>query len=630
MYRRILQQYWGHNDFRGIQREIIESIGSGKDTLGLMPTGGGKSITFQVPALAMDGVCIVITPLIALMKDQVQHLRQRNIMATAVYAGMTRAEIIAALENCILGDIKLLYVSPERIATPIFQTKLAHMKVSFITVDEAHCISQWGYDFRPAYLSIADIKKIKPDAPILALTATATPQVIEDIQEKLQFKERNVHSMSFERKNVSYVVRHTIDKESELLHILNSVKGSAIVYTRSRSGTRDLSKFLCANGLSSTFFHAGLENAVKDQRQQQWQNDEIRIIVATNAFGMGIDKPDVRLVIHMDCPDSIEAYFQEAGRAGRDGHRSWAVLLYNKNDRRKLNSRIPATYPEKDYIKNVYEHLAYFFQIAMGFGANDTHTFDIDKFCTAYKMFPVHVDSALRILQNCGYIEYETEPESRERMRFLLQRSDLYKLQNLSPNEEKVITSALRLYGGLFVDYVNISEAQIAISCGLEQNQVYMILKNLSKRHIIHFIPQRKMPFISYTRDRIETDQIIIPSHVYEKRKQQMRERIDAMIRYAEDDTTCRSRLLLRYFGEEQYHDCGSCDVCNGKSNHPNKRQVANAKEAIMQLLDDKQHHPISALNSIAMPKGQIEEALRFLIAEEQVFSDGSSLFLKQ
>lgn len=629
MYRKILQQYWGYDDFRGIQREIIESIGSGKDTLGLMPTGGGKSITFQVPALAMEGVCIVVTPLIALMKDQVQHLRQRGIMATAIYSGMSRGEIITALENCILGDIKLLYVSPERLGTPIFKTKLAHMKVSFITVDEAHCISQWGYDFRPAYLTISDIRKLKPGTPVLALTATATPKVIDDIQDRLEFKEKNVFSMSFERKNISYVVRNTIDKEAELLHILNSVKGSAIVYTRSRSGTRDISKFLSANNIKSTFFHAGLENAVKDQRQQQWQQDETRVIVATNAFGMGIDKPDVRLVIHMDCPDSIEAYFQEAGRAGRDGRRSWAVLLYNPNDKRKLHSRVPATYPDKTFVRDVYERLAYYFQIAMGFGEYSTHTFDIDKFCLAYKMFPVHVDSALRILQNAGHIEYETEPESRARLRFLLQRSELYLLNNLTEKEELIITAMLRLYGGLFVDYVYISEAQIAIATGLDANVVYLILKSLSKRHIVHFIPQRKMPFITYVHDREEKDRISIPSNVYEDRKTQMEQRIDAMVKYAEDNSTCRSIQLLRYFGEETKHECGACDVCNDKAGHPKKDAVANAKDAIMALLSDKHHHKITELNDIRLPKSQMTEALRYLINEELVFTDGPTIFLK-
>ena len=356
-YQEILKHYWGYDDFRGIQREIIESIGSGHDTLGLMPTGGGKSITFQVPALSMEGTCVVITPLIALMKDQVNNLRRRGIRAAAIYSGLTREEIIMTLENCIFGDIRILYVSPERLSSDLFQTKLRHMKVSFITVDEAHCISQWGYDFRPSYLEIAKIRKFLPNIPVLALTATATPQVVDDIQDRLSFQEKRVFRMSFERKNLAYVVRRTADKREELLHILSSMKGSAIVYARSRRRTKEFSDLINEAGISATFYHAGLDSVVKDDRQKAWQEDKVRVMVATNAFGMGIDKPDVRLVVHIDCPDSTEAYFQEAGRAGRDGFKAYAVLLYNDSDKRKLEKRIADTFPENDYIREIYEHL---------------------------------------------------------------------------------------------------------------------------------------------------------------------------------------------------------------------------------------------------------------------------------
>ncbi|MFC2448968.1 MAG: RecQ family ATP-dependent DNA helicase, partial [Prevotella denticola] len=358
-YLDILHQYWGYPDFRGIQKEIIESIGAGKDTLGLMPTGGGKSLTFQIPALAQDGVCIVITPLIALMKDQVDHLRHQGIPAAAVYSGMHRDAIVATLENCVLGGTRLLYISPERIGSDIFQVKLRHMKVSFITVDEAHCISQWGYDFRPSYLQIAAIRRLVPEAPVLALTATATPEVVDDIQERLGFKVKNVFRMSFERKNLAYVVRQTEDKDAEMVHILQSVPQTAIIYCRSRKRTKDVAQKLTEYGISATWYHAGLEPAVKDQRQNDWQNDRIRVIVATNAFGMGIDKPDVRVVIHLDCPSSLEAYFQEAGRAGRDGRKAYAVLLYNGSDRRTLQKRVEDTFPPKEYVQTVYEHLAY-------------------------------------------------------------------------------------------------------------------------------------------------------------------------------------------------------------------------------------------------------------------------------
>ena len=407
-YREILKQYWGYDDFRGIQQEIIESIGSGHDTLGLMPTGGGKSITFQVPALAQEGTCIVITPLIALMKDQVDNLRRRGIRAAAIYSGLTREEIVTTLENCIFGDIRILYVSPERLSSDLFQTKLRHMHVSFITVDEAHCISQWGYDFRPSYLEIAKIRKLAPHAPVLALTATATPAVVQDIQEKLassaslsnetspaSFK---IFRMSFERTNLAYVVRKATDKREQLLHILNSMKGTAIVYARSRKRTKEFADLLNEAGITATFYHAGLDSIVKDERQRDWQQDKVRVMVATNAFGMGIDKPDV--VIHMDCPDSIEAYFQEAGRAGRDGRKAYAVLLYNDADHRKLEKRIADTFPEKAYIKQVYEHLAYYYQIGVGSGYNHTFEFNIDEFCHTYHHFPIQVPATLNIRRN--------------------------------------------------------------------------------------------------------------------------------------------------------------------------------------------------------------------------------------
>ena len=459
-YQEILKQYWGYDDFRGIQREIIESIGSGHDTLGLMPTGGGKSITFQVPALCQDGTCIVITPLIALMKDQVDHLRRRGIRAAAIYSGLTREEIVITLENCIFGDIRILYVSPERLASDLFQTKLRHMRVSFITVDEAHCISQWGYDFRPSYLQIAQIRKLVPNAPVLALTATATPAVVQDIQQKLSQKDTNfnVFRMSFERKNLAYVVRHAPDKREQLIHILESVKGSAIVYARSRRRTKEYAELLTEAGISATFYHAGLDSAVKDERQRGWQQDKVRVMVATNAFGMGIDKPDVRLVIHIDCPDSIEAYFQEAGRAGRDGRKAYAVLLYNDADQRKLEKRIADTFPEKDYIRKVYEHLAYFYQVGVGSGYNHIFEFNIDQFCHTFRHFPIQADAALKILDRAGYIEYTEEQDNQARVMFTIGRDDLYRLENTSPNEEKVITAMLRNYGGLFTDYNFIDE----------------------------------------------------------------------------------------------------------------------------------------------------------------------------
>ena len=539
-YQLLLNKYWGYDDFRGIQREIIESICSGHDTLGLMPTGGGKSITFQVPALAQKGVCIVITPLIALMKDQVDNLLRRGIKAAAIYSGLTHEEIIITLENCIFGDVKLLYVSPERLSSELFQTKLRHMKVSFITVDEAHCISQWGYDFRPSYLEIANIRKQLPGVPVLALTATATPAVVEDIQAKLTSSSGlsgkpgepsfNVFRMSFERKNLVYVVRQANDKREQLIHILSSMPGTAIVYARSRQRTKEYAELLTKAGISATFYHAGLDTSVKDERQQAWQESRIRVMVATNAFGMGIDKPDVRLVIHIDCPDSIEAYFQEAGRAGRDSKRSYAVLLYNNGDKRKLEKRIVDTFPEKDYIRQVYEHLAFFYQIGVGSGYNHTFEFNIDKFCHAFHHFPIVVDSALKILSRAGYIEYTEEQDNQARLMFTVSRGELYKLENTTPNEEKVITSLLRNYGGLFTDYHYIDEGFIASQTGLQPQQLYQTLIGLSQRHILHFIPQKKTPYIRYTQRREDKEFLQFSPAVYEERLSQFRQRIAAVI----------------------------------------------------------------------------------------------------
>ena len=630
-YLSLLKQYWGYDDFRGIQREIIESIGSGHDTLGLMPTGGGKSITFQVPALAQEGTCIVITPLIALMKDQVDHLLRRGIRAAAIYSGLTHEEIIVTLENCIFGNVRILYVSPERLSSELFQTKLRHMRVSFITVDEAHCISQWGYDFRPSYLEIAKIRKLVPDAPVLALTATATPAVVKDIQDKLTLKtERtfNVFRMSFERTNLTYVVRHTTDKRKELIHILSSVKGTAIVYARSRRRTKEFSEMLNEAGIPATFYHAGLDTTVKDERQQAWQHDQVRVMVSTNAFGMGIDKPDVRLVIHIDCPDSIEAYFQEAGRAGRDGFKAYAVLLYNDADERKLEKRIADTFPEKDYIRQVYEHLAYFYQIGVGSGYNHTFEFNIDKFCHTFRHFPIQVDSALKILNRAGYIEYTEEQDNQARVMFTIGRNDLYRLENTSPNEEKIITALLRNYGGLFTDYNYIDESFIASQTQLEPHQVYMTLKGLSQRHILHFIPQKKTPYIRYTQRREDMEHIMLPPAVYEERKRQYEERIHAIIKYATNDQVCRSRQLLRYFGEDDSHDCHLCDVClaHRPEGKVTEARFTNAMEQILARLDDGKPHPITDLRDIQLPTDELDAALEYLLQEELIRQDDGLL----
>ena len=633
-YKEILKHYWGYDDFRGIQQQIIESIGLGHDTLGLMPTGGGKSLTFQVPGLALEGVCIVVTPLIALMKDQVQHLRQRGILAAAIFSGMSHDDILRVLENCILGRTKFLYVSPERLSSEFFVSKLRHIRVSFITVDEAHCISQWGYDFRPSYLEIANIRTLLPNVPILALTATATPKVVNDICERLSLPKANnqkqtsdstengfhVFRMSFERKNLTYSVKTATDKLQELVHTLSNTTGSAIVYVRSRRRAKEIAEELTKRGLSATFYHAGLEHEVKDQRQRDWQQDRTRIIVATNAFGMGIDKPDVRLVMHYDCPDSIEAYFQEAGRAGRDGKSAQAIMLYNNSDNAKLAKRIDDTFPPKDEVREVYEHLAYFFQIATGDGFGITREFNIDVFCQRFHHFPIRVHSALQILQRAGYLEYDPAPDQQTRVRFLLERQTLYQLENLSEQEDRLIVALLRNYGGLFADFGYIDEALIAQHSGLRPVTLHEVLKSLAHKHIIQYIPRQQVPTIHYLQRREDSEHIKLSPDVYEQRHEQYRQRIIAMLNYMQDNLHCRSRMLLEYFGEKDTHDCGQCDVCMQQTE--GQKAAIPCEQQILQLLGDGQRHLLSELHLLPLSTDSIDMALRKLLAEEQILME--------
>lgn len=627
MYKEILKQYWGYDHFRDLQEEIITSIGEGKDTLGLMPTGGGKSITFQVPALAKDGLCLVVTPLIALMKDQVQNLRKRGIKALAIYSGMTRQEIIIALENCIFGNYKLLYISPERLDTEIFRAKLPKIKVSMITVDESHCISQWGYDFRPAYLKIADIRQLLPDVPVLALTATATPQVVKDIQERLHFKQENVFSMSFERKNLAYIVRKTENKTGELLHILHSIPGSAIIYVRNRRRTKEITELLNNEDITADFYHAGLDNATKDIRQHRWQTGESRVMVSTNAFGMGIDKPDVRLVVHLDLPDSLEAYFQEAGRAGRDGAKAYAVILYSKSDKTTLNKRIPDTFPDKDYIIQVYEHLQYYYQMAMGDGQDCVREFNIEDFCRKFKYFPVPVDSALKILTQAGYLEYTDEQDNASRLLFTVHRDELYKLHGLGEDADKLIQVTLRSYTGLFTDYTFINENSLAVRSGLTHAQVYDIFIRLSKLRIIDYIPQKKTPYIIYTRERVDSAQLHISQSVYEERKERYKKRIQAMIDYVTTDTVCRSRMLLRYFGEKNEHNCGVCDICLSRLHHEkDDTSVKDIKKRILVLTEEKPCTPADIATQLQEDKNIVTQAIRELLEEHKLKSENGLL----
>ena len=620
-YQEILKQYWGYDSFRDLQEEIITSIGEGKDTLGLMPTGGGKSITFQVPALAQSGLCIVITPLIALMKDQVQNLRKRGIKALAIYSGMTRQEIVTALENCIFGDYKFLYISPERLDTEIFRIKLRSMKVSMITVDESHCISQWGYDFRPAYLKIAEIRELLPGVPVLALTATATPEVVKDIQSRLNFREENVFRMSFERKNLAYIVRKTDNKTGELLHILKRIDGSAIIYVRNRRRTKEITELLMQEGITADFYHAGLDNAVKDLRQKRWQNGEIRVMVATNAFGMGIDKPDVRIVLHIDLPDSPEAYFQEAGRAGRDGLKAYAVILYAKSDKMTLHKRVADTFPEKEYILQVYEHLQYYYQMAMGDGFQCIREFNLEEFCRKFKYFPVPVDSALKILTQAGYLEYTDEQDNASRILFTIRRDELYKLREMGTEAETLIQTILRSYTGVFTDYAYISEDTLAIRTGLTRQQIYNILVTLTKRRIVDYIPHKKTPYIIYTRERLELRYLHIPASVYEERKARYEARIKAMEEYVTSESVCRSRMLLRYFGEKNEHNCKQCDVCLNR--HETDCLLEDSfremRKQILELLARKSLPPAGIANAIEAEREDISRVIQYLLEEGEL-----------
>jgi ATP-dependent DNA helicase RecQ len=561
-FNQILARYWGFEEFRPLQPEIIKSVAAGKDTLGLMPTGGGKSVTFQVYSLSKPGICIVITPLIALMKDQVENLQRKGIKALKIHSGMSQMEIKVTLDNAVWGDYKFLYVSPERLNSEYFKERLAKMDVNLVAIDEAHCISQWGYDFRPSYMNIVQLRELLPGVNFLALTATATPKVIDDIQDKLGFKTPNVLSMSFQRENLAYLVRVREDKMGYLLETLKSVKGSGVVYVRSRKGTREIAAGLQKNRISADFYHAGLNTGVRHEKQDEWLAGKTRVIVATNAFGMGIDKPDVRFVVHVDPPDSLEAYFQEAGRAGRDGKKAAAVLLFNNADKTKLKKHVTVAFPEIENIKRIYQALCNYLQVAEGFGKGQVYEFSLQNFAQTYRFQQAMVYNSLKILQREGYLEFTEEVDNPSRVYFSVSRDDLYKFQVANATFDAFIKLILRSYTGLFNGYVNIDEELLARRAGIDQDEVYHFLKHLRKSGIIDYVPRNQTPFIYFSKERISLNRLKISKENYEFRKRDFLERVNAVIHYAAGTTTCRSQLLLKYFGETGPPECGLCDVC--------------------------------------------------------------------
>lgn len=562
LLHRLLRQYWGYEAFRGVQLDIIRSVVDGHDTLGLMPTGGGKSVTFQVATLALQGLCVVVSPLIALMRDQVQHLRQRGIRAVAVASDMESREIDAALDNCRYGDYRFLYVSPERLTTASFRQRIGRMRVCLLVVDECHCISQWGHDFRPSFRRIAELRDtVGTDVPVLALTATATPTVVADVMAQLHFRHECVVRMSFARDNLSYVVRRTADKDNELIRMLRRVSGSAIVYTRSRRRTEELSARLNAAGIDSVAYHAGMTGSQRMAHEQMWACGDRRVMVATNAFGMGIDKSDVRLVAHYDLPDSPEAYFQEAGRGGRDGRRAYAVLLYTDRDRVSMRRRLADVFPDEDYIRQTYDDLQYYYQMALGDGQGCRRDLDLDDFCRKFHRFPTTVDHALRLLDQAGYLTYADEEEFASRVMFTVRRDELYHIPLVQGDYERVVRALLRAYTGIFTEYAFISEPRMATHMGTTVAHVCELLIGLSRAHVIRYIPRRTTAYVEYRQPRLLSDRIRLPHEVYIGRRQQLEARVETMLAYAEGDSECRSRTLLRYFGEDA-PDCGHCDVC--------------------------------------------------------------------
>ena len=605
--RAVLVKYWGYPSFRPMQEDIVDSVIAGRDTLALLPTGGGKSICFQVPALALDGVCIVVTPLISLMKDQVQHLKNINIPAAAIYSGMHPSEVEIAYNKAVFGGLKFLYVSPERLMTNAFIEAVKKMKVCLLAIDESHCISQWGYDFRPPYLKIAEIRPYIPNTPVLALTATATPNVVEDIQYRLGFKEQNVFQTSYERKNVTYNVIKVADKYGLMYRLLMRMEsGSGIVYVRSRKRTKVIADWLQSVGISATFYHAGIDAKTRDERQRQWMDGHIKVIVATNAFGMGIDKPDVRMVIHMDLPDSLEAYFQEAGRAGRDLKPSEAFLLVAENDIKQLKDNLQQSYPELDRIKTIYDALGNYLQIPVGAGNGQSYPFDMNEFANDYGFSLLEVFNSLKLMEREGFFALSEAMDTPSQLFIKASREDLYRFQVEYAEFDSMIKHLLRNYPGILSDFVKIKEEQISHKLGIEVSQVEQTLKNLEKYNFLTYIPRNGKPQIQYLTERQDTRHFTLSDEVYKDRKDDATRRVQAVIDFVNNDSECRSVQLLRYFGEKIKSRCGRCDVCSIRNQmNINDEEYKNISELI---LDELKKRVVPLYEAPSLAKNYLEE----------------------
>ncbi len=620
-FEKILKRYWGYDTFRPLQREVISTVAAGRDALVLMPTGGGKSLTYQVPAMVRPGVCVVITPLIALMKDQTDALRRRGIQALSIHSGMTPRQIDITLDNAIYGDYKFLYVSPERVESDLFRARFARMNVSLIAVDEAHCISQWGYDFRPSYLKIARLRPLAPAAPVLALTASATPIVVDDILEKLEFREQNVLRMSFSRENLSYLVRHTENKLEHLMRILDHVPGTAIVYVRTRERAEKLAALLVEKGVAAEFYHGGLGYQMRSIRQENWLTGRTRAMVATNAFGMGIDKADVRVVAHYDLCDSIEAYYQEAGRAGRDGCPAYAVLLHGEEDRRSAGQRIALEFPPVEKIREVYEAIFNYYQIAIGAGKNEGREFNVYDFCSRYKIFIPVVLNAIKILQLNGYVVLTDEADHPPRILFTVSREDLYKIRIQREELDHIIRVLLRTYTGIFTETVPVNVSEIAHLSGYTLERVHELLKRLWQLHVIKYIPGSRSSLLFFTEERLAAEAVRISPESYRIRREVAAGRLEAMAAYAVNESECRSLYMQRYFGEETDRECGKCDVCREKRKREGARPIA-LSEKILAALASGETDLHSLVGRVGGEAKEILEVVQSLLADGKLVQD--------